>query len=153
MYGFIEAAINRTRTTLLIMFMIVLAGLISRCSIPIEGDPKIEVPFFVVTVVHEGISPEDAERLLVMPMEVELRTVQGVEELTAFASEGAATVMVEFDADYDLDTALLDTREAIDRAKAKFPSTAEEPIVQEQSTDDWPILQINVVGDVPERML
>jgi multidrug efflux pump len=153
MYSFIEAAVTRSRTTLLIMAMVVIAGLVSRLSIPIEGDPKVDVPFFVVTVVHEGISPEDAERLLVMPMEVELRTVQGVDEITAFGSEGAATVMVEFDPDYDLDRALQDTREAVDRAKAELPSTAEEPIVQEARADGRPILQINIVGEVPERML
>ena len=61
--------------------------------------------------------------------------------------------MVEFDADFDLDQALLDTREAVNRAKVEFPSDAEEPIIQEQSTSEFPILQVNLVGDVPERML
>lgn len=153
MTSFIEAAINRSRTTLLIMAMIVIAGMISRYAIPIEGDPQIDVPLFIITVVHEGITPEDSERLLVMPLEVELRTVQGIEEVIAYGSEGAATVMVEFDADYDLDRALVDTREAVDRAKAELPSTAEEPIVQEASSSNRPILQVNVIGDVPERML
>jgi multidrug efflux pump len=153
MYGFIEAAIARSRTTMLIMLMVVIAGLIARAVIPVANDPDIDVPFFIISVVHEGISPEDAERLLVMPLEIEMRNVEGVEEMTAFASEGAATVMVEFDADQDLDKALLDTREAVDRAKAEFPSTAEEPIVTEASVDDFPILQVNVVGEVPERML
>ncbi|HCD27121.1 MAG TPA: acriflavin resistance protein [Gammaproteobacteria bacterium] len=153
MYKILEAAITRSRTTLLILFMILLAGVMSRSAIPVEGDPEINVPFFVVTVVHEGISPEDAERLLVMPLEIELRQVEGVEELTAYASEGAATLMVEFDADYDLDQAMLDTRDAVDRAKVEFPSTAEEPVIQEQSTSDFPIVQVNIVGDVPERML
>lgn len=153
MYAFIEAAIKRSRTTLLIMFMVVLAGLIARSVIPVASEPDIDVPFFVITVVHEGISPEDSERLLVMPLEIELRDVEGIEEMTAFASEGAATVMIEFDADQDLNKALMDTREAVDRAKAEFPSTAEEPIVTEATVDDFPILQVNVVGDVPERML
>ena len=58
----IDAAINRTRTTLLIMFMVVFAGLAARNAIPIAADPHVEVPFFVVTIVNEGISPEDAER-------------------------------------------------------------------------------------------
>ena len=133
--------------------MILLAGSIARIAIPVEGDPEIDVPFFVITVVHEGISPEDAERLLVMPLEIELRQVEGIEEINSFAAENAGTVMVEFDADFDLDQALLDTREAVDRAKVEFPSDAEEPIVQEQSTSDFPILQINLIGDVPERML
>ena len=82
-----------------------------------------------------------------------MRSIDGVEEMVAFASEGAATLMLEFDADHDLNKALIDTREAVDRAKAEFPSTAEEPIVQEASVDDFPIIQVNIVGDVPERML
>ena len=153
MYAFIEAAISRSRTTMLVMLMVVIAGLIARSVIPVANDPDIAVPFFIITVVHEGISPEDAERLLVMPLEIEVRDIEGVEEMNAFASEGAATVMVEFDADYDLDIALMDVREAVDRAKVEFPSTTEEPIIQEASVDDFPIVQVNIVGDVPERML
>ncbi len=155
MKRFIDAALNRTRTTLLVMFMVVVAGLAARNAIPVAADPHVEVPFFVVTIVNEGISPEDAERLLVMPTEIEMRKVEGVEEITAYASEGVANIMVEFDAEYDLDQALLDVREAVDRTKPELPATAEEPIVQEQSADDFPIVQVNLVGgrEVPERML
>ena len=149
----LAAIISRSRTTLLLLFMILLAGSMARIAIPVEGDPEIDVPFFVITIVHEGISPEDAERLLIMPLEIELRQVDGIEEISSFASENAGTVMVEFDADFDLDQALLETREAVNRAKVEFPTDAEEPIVQEQSTSDFPILQINLIGDVPERML
>ena len=149
----LAAIISRSRTTLLLLFMILLAGSMARIAIPVEGDPEIEVPFFVITIVHEGISPEDAERLLIMPLEIELRQVDGIEEISSFASENAGTVMVEFDADFDLDQALLETREAVNRTKVEFPTDAEEPIVQEQSTSDFPILQINLIGDVPERML
>lgn len=150
----IDAAINRTRTSMLLMFMVVLAGLIARAAIPIANEPHIEVPFFVVGIIHEGISPEDSERLLVLPMEIELRKVEGVKELTAYASEGAATLMVEFDANHNLDQALLDVREAVDRAKVELPSTAEEPFVQEETTESFPIIQVNLVGaEVPERML
>ena len=154
MNNLIDAAINRTRTTLLLMFMVVIAGLIARSAIPIASEPHIEVPFFAVSIYHEGISPEDSERLLVMPMEIELRKVEGVKELTAYASEGSATLLVEFDADQDLNTALLDVREAVDRARVELPSTAEEPYVQEQTTSDFPVIQVNLVGEeVPERVI
>ena len=150
----VDAAVSRTRTTMLLLFAVVLAGSVARCAIPIEAEPRVEVPFFAITIIHEGISPEDGTRLLVKPMEIELRTVEGVEEVNAFASEGVATVTVEFDADYDLDVALADVREAVDRAKPELPTTAEEPMISEQSTDGFPIIQINLVGDdVPERML
>ena len=150
----VDAAVNRTRTTFLLLFAVVLAGSVARCAIPVEAEPRVDVPFFAITIMHEGISPEDSARLLVKPMEIELRTVEGVEEVNAFASEGVATVLVEFDADYDLDLALSDVREAVDRARPELPTTAEEPIISEQNTDSFPIIQINLVGDdVPERML
>ena len=68
----LAAIISRSRTTLLLLFMVLLAGAIARLAIPVEGDPQIDVPFFVITTVHEGIL-EDAERLLIMPLEIELR--------------------------------------------------------------------------------
>ena len=154
MYALIDAAVARTRTSLLIMFMVLLAGIVSLNRISIESDPHIEVPVFLVSVINDGISQEDAERLLVVPLELELRRVEGVKELTAYASENIAQIVVEFDADYDLDSALIDVREAVDRAKPEIPDTAEEPVVREMSTADFPILQINFVGqNVPERVL
>ena len=136
------------------MVMVVVAGLIARNAIPVANEPDIQVPWYVVTVNHERITPEDAERLLVMPLEIELRNVEGIEELTSYASEGMATVVVEFDADQDLDRALQDVREAVDSAKPEMPGTIEEPIIRETNTDDFPILQVNIVGNtVPERVL
>ena len=137
MINYIDSAISRTRTTMSLMAVVVFCGLLSRAALPIANDPHIELPLFIVGVVHEGISPEDTERLLVQPMEIELRKIEGVEELTSLASEGSASLIVEFDAEYDLDQAKLDVREAVDRAKAEIPRTAEEPYVKELSVDDF----------------
>ena len=154
MNALVDAAVNRTRTTLLLMAMVIIAGIFSLQAISIEGDPYIQVPFFQVQIFNEGISPEDAERLLVMPMEIELRSVEGVEEITSYATENFGMLFVEFDADHDITEALIDVREAVDRAKAELPSSAEEPVIHEETTADFPILQINFVGDdVPERTL
>ena len=121
MYAIIDAAIQRSRTTLLILAMVVIAGIASDKAILVESEPHIEVPFFVVTIPHEGISPEDSERLLVMPMETEMRSIEGIKELTSYSSEGAGTLVVEFNADYPLQKASIDVRDAVDRAKAKTP--------------------------------
>ena len=154
MNSLIDAAVTRYRTTLLIMFMVIITGIAARQAIPVESDPYIQVPFYLVNVFHEGISPEDAERLLVMPMEQELRSLDGIKEIKGYASEGLATMFVEFEVDMDLDQALLDVREAIDRARPEMPDTAEEPVINEASTADFPVLQVNFTGDnVPERVL
>ena len=152
--SFIDVAINRSRSTLMMMGVVILCGLIARAVLPIANEPHIEVPFFYVGILHEGISPEDAERLLIRPMETELRKVEGIEEITATASEGNATLFIEFSPEQELDQALLDVREAVDRAKAEIPATAEEPLVREIEIDEYPILQISLIGDgVPERLV
>ncbi len=154
MNALIDAAVNRTRTTLLLMAMVIIAGIYSLQAISIEGEPYIQVPFFQVQIFNEGISPEDAERLLVMPMEIELRSIEGVEEITSYATENFAMLYVEFNADHDITEALINVREAVDRAKAELPSSSEEPTIKETTTADFPMLQINFVGDdVPERTL
>ena len=150
----IDAAVGRPRTTLLLMVMVLIAGVASLRAIPVESDPSIAVPVYVINVFNEGISSEDAERLLVLPLENELRSVEGIEEIEGYASENNATIVVQFDVSIDIEQAATDVREAVDRARVELPSTAEEPSIEEQSTDDFPVLQINFTGDgVPERML
>ncbi|MFK7830749.1 MAG: efflux RND transporter permease subunit [Congregibacter sp.] len=147
MIGFIDAAISRSRTTLLMMGVIVLCGLIARSLLPIANDPHIELPYFYVGVQHEGISPEDAERLLVQPMEIEIRKIEGIKEIQSMASEGYAGIFTEFEANIDLNDALVDLREAVDRGKSEIPSTAEEPTVQELDVEDFPLIQINLISN------
>ena len=72
MNSVIDAILGRTRTVLTTMVLLVAAGIISFISIPKEADPDIPIPIFFVSIVHHGISPEDAERLLIRPMETEL---------------------------------------------------------------------------------
>ncbi len=154
MHSLIDAVVSRPRTTLLLMAMVLIAGVASLRSIPVESDPSIAVPFFRVQVFNEGISAEDGERLLVLPLENELRSVEGVEDVQSYSGENISNLIVQFDANQDVDQALLDVREAVDRAKVELPSSAEEPSIFEMSTDDFPVLQVNVTGEgVPERML
>ena len=142
--NFVESAIYRTRTTLLIMVMLIIAGIASMRSISVEGDPSIAVPFFSVMVFSEGISPEDAERLLVMPLEFEVRNLEGVKEIEGYASENTGQLWVEFEADQDIDQALIDLREAVNRARSKLPSSAEEPVIEEATTADFPVLMVGL---------
>jgi multidrug efflux pump len=149
-----DGAIERYRTTLAIAVMMTLAGIFSWSAIPVESEPNITVPIFAITIVHEGISPEDGERLILLPLEAELRSVEGIKEMRAYALEGRVTLTTEFDVSYPASKARSDLRDALDRAKPKFPIDAEEPWINEFTTSDYPIIVINFAGeDVPERVL
>jgi len=150
----IESAMRRSRTVVMSLTVIIVAGVMTYIGVPKEAEPDINIPMIYVSMVHDGISPEDAERLLVRPMEQEIRTIEGIEELTANAYEGGANVTIKFDAGTDVDMALQDTRAKVDAAKAKLPGETEEPTVTEIKFSRFdPMLILNLAGDVPERTL
>ncbi len=153
MTSMIDAFIGRTRTVLTIMVVLVLAGWSTYLSIPKEADPDVPIPIVRVSVMHPGISPEDAERLIVKPMETKLRTIEGLEEVRAYASQSNATIILEFDVSFDVDQALLDVREQVDLAKADLPEESEEPIVAEINLSLFPVISVALSGDLPERSL
>lgn len=146
-------AIDAWRVTLGILFFIVVGGLVSMKSLPLDAEPDIPVPFVNVRVVLPGVSPADAERLLVRPLETELKSVDGLKQMDAVAANNVAYVMLEFVPSFDQDQAVLDVQEAVNRARAEFPDEAKEPIVQEVDTSTVPIFVVNLFGDVPERTL
>lgn len=150
----IDASLSRTRTVLSIFILLIISGWVTYQNIPKEANPDVTIPFIYVSIVHDGISPEDAERLLVRPMEIELRAIEGVKEMTAVASEGHASVTLEFFAGSDPKEALADVRDKVSLAKAKLPSETEEPEVHEVLMEDQqPTITLTLSGDIPERGL
>jgi len=75
----IDAAISHSRMVLLTLALIAVAGSYAYITIPKEDSPDINIPTLYVSVSHEGISPEDAERLLIKPLEKQLRAIEGVQ--------------------------------------------------------------------------
>ncbi len=105
-----------------------------------------------VSIAFDGISPDDAVRLMVRPMEKELKSIEGVKEMRSVGSEGHASVTLEFDAGFDSDKALQDVREKVDIAKSKLPEDAEEPQIHEVNVALFPVLNIALAGPLSERV-
>jgi len=136
------------------MLLILVAGAMSRVSMPVEMTPNVTLPVVMVMVRHDGISPEDGARLLIRPIEKELKTLDGIEEIKATARESMVIVTAEFESSEDIKNAVADVREAVDRAKAEFPLDTKEPIVNELSPSPEPTIIVTFSGEnVTEREL
>ena len=149
----IGAALNRSRTVIGLLVLLLAVGLFAYIEISKESRPDISIPSIYVSLHLKGVSPKDADRLLVRPMELELRTISGIKEMRSNAYQGGANVTLDFEAGTDLDQALTDVRESVDIAKTKLPSETEEPRVHEINLSLLPILIVTLGGDVPERTL
>jgi len=145
----IRAAIDRSRTVLLLLLLMLTAGGIAYLTIPKEAAPDIDIPIFFVSVTYSGISPEDSERLLVRPLERELQPVSGLKELRAQAGEGFALIRLDFEAGYDNRQALADVREKVDLVKGQLPPGTDEPQVMEVDLSLFPVLVATLSGPSP----
>jgi len=149
----IDGAIKRRKVVLGVTLIAAIFGLFAYLSMPRESQPDIDLPYISVVVPYPGVSPEDAERLLVKPLELELQTIQGIKSMNGVARQSMAVVTLEFEADFNKDKALEDVRAKVDLARGKFPPDAEEPIIQEANFSGEPIIGIVVSGAAPEREL
>ncbi|MCW8914684.1 MAG: efflux RND transporter permease subunit [Magnetovibrio sp.] len=153
MKALIDVAFHHARTTISTLLLLLIAGGVAYVEIPKEAEPDINIPLVIVRVTHEGISPEDSENLLIRPLELELRSVEGLKEMRAKGYEGGANVVLEFEAGFDVDQALSDVRESVDDAKPDLPDDSEDPIIEEINFSEFPVVVISMAGTVPERAL
>ncbi|MGC6517079.1 MAG: efflux RND transporter permease subunit, partial [Candidatus Puniceispirillaceae bacterium] len=140
MQSLIHGAFSRSGAVIFMLIIILAMGVSATISIPKEANPDVEIPVAYASVRYSGISPSDAEKLLVKPLEKQLQSVAGLDKMTGVATEGYASVTLEFLAGEDIDLVLEDVRKAVDDAKADLPANADEPEVKEISLGLFPIL-------------
>jgi multidrug efflux pump len=150
---FIDYAINHARLTIATLIFLLIAGAVAYVTIPKEAEPDVRIPIIFVQLTQRGISPEDSERLLLRPVETQLKSVGNVKEMRSTAYEGGGYVLLEFEAGFDSKAALADVRAKVDTAKHDLPRDVDEPQVQEVNLSLYPVLVVGLSGDVPERTL
>ena len=153
MHNLIKGAFTRPGAIVFMLIIILAVGYNAIVTIPKEANPDVEIPVAYSSVRYSGISPSDAEKLLLKPLEKQLQSVAGLDKMTGVATEGYASVTLEFLAGEDVDLVLEDVRKAVDDAKPDLPANADEPEVNEISLGLFPILTAALYGNVDERTL
>ncbi|MFL2794093.1 MAG: efflux RND transporter permease subunit [Paracoccaceae bacterium] len=153
MTGIIDWASQRARMILALIVASLAAGIFSYTGLPKEGEPDIEIPALFISVVFPGISAADSETLLIRPIETELADIDGLKKMTATAAENYAGVAIEFEFGWDKAKTMADVRDAMNSAEGFFPEGAEKYSINELNFSEFPIIIVNLTGDVPERTM
>src|SRR3569623_2856650 len=127
MMNFLERILRMPRVVMTVMVVLLFGGFLSYQSLPRESFPAIDIPYFYISVSQTGVSPSAAERLLAKPIEDRVKDVAGLSHYTTPASQGHASVLLEFDVNANKDTALSDVRAKLDGVPSQLPSDATTP--------------------------
>ena len=130
------------------MVIIIIIGVDSYDFLPRESTPDIKIPFVMVMTPYSGTSPADIENLITRKIERELKGLPDLKEMTSSSTYGTSSILLEFTPDVDMSDALQRVRDRVELAKPELPQDPRDDLmVIEVSSDDWPIMQVNLSGD------
>ncbi len=141
-------ALKNKNTIFLLTFLIAVFGIFSYRSLPKELFPEVEVPTVLVQTLYPGNPPADMENLVTRPLENEIHTITGIRELRSTSSQDNSDIFVEFETGVDIQEALQDVKDAVDRVNPDLPGDLpSDPMVIDIDFSEFPILNLNLSGE------
>ena len=123
-----------------------LLAIFSSLVTPREENPQIIVPAVQVTWLLPGATPEEVDRLVVVPMEAALREIDGVKHSSAAAAHGIGRVMVEFHVGQDEDRVLERVKQRVAVHRDRLPRATLDPRIEQIRVDDAPIVTLTLAS-------
>jgi multidrug efflux pump subunit AcrB len=135
----------------LIMVVMLLSGVMALGSLNTQFFPSFDVEVVSVRVVWSGATPEDVERSIIVPLEQELRTVEGVDKMSSTSSQNVGAVLLEFPEGTDMGEATDRVQQSVNSVR-NLPQEAEQPQVSHLSNYE-PIAKMLIHGPSDMREL
>jgi HAE1 family hydrophobic/amphiphilic exporter-1 len=142
-----EISIKNPVGTVLIVLTAVVLGLFSVPRIPVSFWPEFVAPALIVMVPYPGIGPEVIEDQVAVPLEENLSTIDGVDEIETTCMEGMCQVIIRFNWGIEFDQAKLDVQEQTNRARSQFPRDIREPRILQIQDFIPPGIEIGFFSD------
>lgn len=133
-------------TTIMAYVLIVVFGIMGFTSLPLALLPDIELPMAVVYTTYSNAGPQEVENMVTKTIESACASVSGMDEIQSLSSEGSSMVMVTFADGTDMDEAMVDLRDRIDRVKGYLPEDADAPMTMTIDVDAMPVVTVGLKG-------
>ena len=141
-------ALGNKNTIFLMMFLLLGFGFYSYRSLPKELFPDLVWPTIFVQTMYPGNPPLDIENLITRPLEKEIESAKGVKEIRSTSTQDVSAIFVEFNTNVNIDDALQEVKDAVDKAKSDLPDNLlTDPVVIDLDLSEFPIMNINLSGD------
>jgi multidrug efflux pump len=141
--------VRRPVATSLLSLALLLAGAVAYSVLPVASLPDVDYPVIGVSAGLPGASPETMASAVATPLERQFGRIAGVNEMTSTSTMGAASVVLQFDLNRNIDNAARDVQAAINAARGQLPSyLPQNPGYRKANPSDAPILILSLTSDV-----
>lgn len=145
-FGLTSFSLRNRVTVYVLTLLIIGAGIYSYITLPKENFPEVEQPTVYISTAHPGNSPEDIESLITRELEKEINTIEGVDNIQSTSVQDFSAIVVEFQVGVEVDEAVIDVKDAVDRAKSELPSDlkSDPAVIKFSFSENFPILNVNL---------
>ena len=148
-------SVNQSLFINLISAVLIIVGLVSLFGMSREIQPNVSFDILHITTSYPGSTPADVEKLITVPIEKELKQVDGIEEIGSASGAGLSSIYVKIDPDESgkqKQKIMRDVRNAVDRVKG-LPRDVDDPLVTEMEIKQYPVIEVSLSGEMTERQL
>ena len=135
----------------LLMLVLIAGGISAWGQVKQEVFPEFDLDVVTVGMAYPGASPAEVEQGIILAVEEQVRSLDGIKKVSSTAVEGAASVIIELELGADKSKALQDVKSAVDQITS-FPEDAEEPVVSLLSNRRQ-VIQLVLYGDASEEAM
>ena len=140
-------SVKKPYTVLVAVVLVLVLGFVSFTKMTTDLLPSINLPYLMVVTTYPGASPEKVESSVTAPLESALGTVTGVENVTSTSAENYSMVMLEFDEDTNMDSAMVKVSSAVDQVAGQLPDLAGTPSIMEITPDMMATMYVSASYD------
>jgi multidrug efflux pump len=159
-FGISSWAVENRVTVYILTLLIVITGVIAYVTMPREDFPEIIENKIYISSVFPGNSAEDVEKLIIKPLEKEIKNISGVDKITSSSFQDYGMIVVEFGDKVTIEIAKSRVKDKVDIVKADtdWPnldngSKVEPSVFDLNISEEVPILNINLQGNYTTQQL
>lgn len=147
-FGLTNLSLRNKTSVFILTLLFVFFGTLSYKEMPKSLFPDIVMPTIMVNTTYPGNSPADIENLITRPIEKQLKSINGIKNLSSNSIQDNANIIIEFNTDIEVKTALQEVKDAVDKAKSDLPNDLDtDPVITDIDFSEFPILNVNLSGD------
>jgi len=147
-------SVDRAITIFMAVLIVMVFGVVSYTNLTTDLFPSMNIPYSVVITTYIGASPEEVEDVVTNPIEDALATTTNIKELSSVSQENMSMIIMEFNSDTNMDSAVIEMRETLDMAMANMPDMVGNPMIIKLNPDMMPIMQLSISkGDLSQEEL
>lgn len=146
-----ELCIRRPVMTGLLAVAAVIGGVLGYFQLPVAAIPRVDFPVISISAQLPGASPETMASSVALPLERQLSTIAGIDEMSSVSGQGTTQIVVQFNLNRDIDAAAADVQAALSRAQRQLPDEmTTPPSYRKANPADAPVILLTLSGgDVP----